>query len=336
MAKMKIGIPLLLFNLCLVLIACSDNLAEKGRQAYLSGDYNQAIELLTSIKQEESSDPQLNETIALAYMYRGKDLFDKTLNIKSYEGNYQLAKPYIPLEPSEDFKIEYTQLMVAMAEAYRNVIPKNNLEKEQFYTKTLEALHKAQELDSSNVRIEEIFAQLREENFQALFQKAQNMFNRAQRSKEWDLLFTAEILLNDASELDPKNKDVLQLRRQIRQAALGVLNHRDGVSMAITQRIYDKDKLIMYLAIENYLEKAINIDIAQIELVDVSGRVYGVDQKEMRVRELFGQPSFKNTVLNSENSYAAGIVAFDIPKNRAVSSLRLKHNDQEIAVKYFH
>lgn len=332
---MKIGIPLLLFKLWFILIACSDNLAEKGKEAYHSGDYNQAIDLLTSIKQEEAIDPQLNEMIALAYMYRGKDLFDKTLNIKAYAGNYQLSKPYIPLEPSEEFKGEYTQLMVAMAEAYRKIIPKNNLEKEQFYAKTLEALHKAQELDSANVRMQDIFAQLREENFQTLFQKAQSMYNRAQRTKDWDLLFTAEILLNDAGELDPKNKEVLKLRRQIRQAALGVLNYRDGISMAITQRLYDKDKLVMYLAIENYLDKSITIDIAQIELVDVSGRVYGVDQKEMRVRELFGQPSLKNTVLNSENAYTAGVVAFDIPKNRGVSLLRLKQNNQEIAVKYF-
>jgi hypothetical protein len=332
---MKIGIPLLLFKLWFILIACSDNLAEKGKEAYHSGDYNQAIDLLTSIKQEEAIDPQLNEMIALAYMYRGKDLFDKTLNIKAYAGNYQLSKPYIPLEPSEEFKVEYTQLMVAMAEAYRKIIPKNNLEKEQFYAKTLEALHKAQELDSANVRMQDIFAQLREENFQTLFQKAQSMYNRAQRTKDWDLLFTAEILLNDAGELDPKNKEVLKLRRQIRQAALGVLNYRDGISMAITQRLYDKDKLVMYLAIENYLDKSITIDIAQIELVDVSGRVYGVDQKEMRVRELFGQPSLKNTVLNSENAYTAGVVAFDIPKNRGVSLLRLKQNNQEIAVKYF-
>lgn len=332
---MKIATPLLMLGLILILIGCRENFAEKGKQAYLNGNYNQAIELLTSIEQEQPLNPQINEMIALAYMYRGKELFDKTLNIKAYDGNYQLSKPYIPLEPSEEFKKEYTQLMIAMAEAYRKIKPKNTAEKEQFYSKTIEALHKAQELDSTNIKIQEIFGELRDENFQTLFQNAQNMYSRAQQTKDWDLLFTAENLLNDATELDPNNKEVLRLRRQIRQAALGVLNHRDGVSMAVTQRLYDKDKLIMYLAIENYLDKAINIDIKQIELVDVAGNVYEVDEKELRVRELFGQTILKNTVLSPENAYTAGIVAFNIPKNRAVSLLRLKQHDQDIAVKYF-
>lgn len=328
--------PLILIISVLMLQFCSNNVIVEGEEAYLTKNYNEAIKILTSPQVDEHiRTDHVNEIIVLSYMYRGKSLYKKTKNVKSFSGNYKSSLKYLPEVASEDFKIEYSTLLTELAKAYAVAKAENKLEQEKFNKNSIKIVNMAIANDSLNAVAHELHDELKERNFNKLFKKAKNYYEKARKFDDVDMYFSAKAFLYDAAQYDPKNPEVLSLRRKIRRSTLGILNFNDGVSLAVTDKLYEKGKLVMILAVKNYKNKSVMVKPDKIEIYDLRGKSYSPDSEEMRVRELFGQKCFKSKKLDQNNPYTEGIVAFDVPKNLALSHIVLRNNGDEISRKYF-
>ncbi|MEJ2053285.1 MAG: hypothetical protein P8X42_05140 [Calditrichaceae bacterium] len=333
---MKRLVPLLLTLLGLLLQYCGQDILEQGKQAFAEKRYNEAVNLLTSpqIKPGQRTN-KLDEITVLAYMYRGKELYNKTRNIKSFSGNYKSAETFLPDTTTPDFNARYSQLLTSLAEGYSNAKAENELEQDMFNKKSIEIVNLAIKYDSSNTSAHELHIQLKDRNFINLLKKANSYYSKAKKLDDADLYFAAEAFLNDAMDYDPDNEEVKILRRKIRKSTLGILNYNDGISLAVTDQLYDKGKLVMLLAVKNYENKSVQITPQKIELTDIKGNKYSPDTEEMKVREIFGQKCIKSTKLDRNNPYTEGIIAFDVPKDIIISYIALEDNNKEITRKYF-
>jgi len=333
---MKINRPLLLTLTVFTLQNCSENIIEKGKKAFIEKNYNEAINLLTSPEIElQKRTKYVNEITVLAFMYRGQELYNKTKNIKSFTGNYQSGKKYLPDSTTNQFDQEYSKLLTSLAEAYSKTKAENDIEQDKFNKNSIEIVNLAIHYDSLNTSAHELHDELKNRNFLDLLNKAKSYYSKAQKLNDPDLYFAAESFLNDASEYDPDHEEVRSLRRKIKKSTLGILNFNDGVALAVTDQLYDKEKLVMLLAVKNYKNKSVSVSPEKIELADIKGNTYEPDTEEMKVRELFGQKIIKSKNLNNSDPYTEGIIAFDVPKNIIISYIALKENGKEISRKYF-
>ena len=333
---MKYYQPLVLILSFIILQFCSDDIAEQGKQAFLEKNYSDSIKLLTTPELDrQGRDNNINEILVLSYMYRGQELYEKTKNVKSFSGNYRSSSKYLPDSVSSDFRIQYSTLLANLAEAYANTRAENDFEQEKFDNSSIEIVNLAIKYDSTNNVAHDLHNNLKERNFKSLLKKANTLYAKAKKIDDADLYFAAEACLNDAANYDLNNPDVINLRRQIRRSTLGILNYSDGVSLAVTDRIYDKGKLVMLLSVKNYKNKPVSVSPDKIELIDVRGNSYPVDKEEMRVRSIFGQKILEPKKLDANNPYTNGIIAFDIPKSMPISYIVLKDNGDEITRKYF-
>ncbi len=242
---------------------CSKDIAEQGKKAFVEKNYSDAIKLLTSPELDRQGRAnQINEIIVLSYMYRGQELYEKTKNIKSFSGNYKSGTKYFPDSVSNDFKKQYSILLTELADAYANAKAENEFEQEKFNKSCIETINLAIQYDSTNTHAHDLHEMLKDQNFKSLLRKANTLYTKAKKLDDADLYFTAGAYLNDAADYDPNNPDVKNLRRQIRRSTLGILNYSDGVSIAITDRLYDKGKLVMLLSI-----KITKINLYQYHLI---------------------------------------------------------------------
>ena len=332
---MRVLNSLLILFTTIIFYNCGSNIAEKGRQAYNDGDYNQAIQLLTAAKNEKNLDNDVDEMIVLSYMYRGKELYDKTQNLKSFSGNYISALKHLPKSPTADFRSKYNDLLIELARAYKDTKPKTESEHEENFRKSINIIDQVLKEDSTKAEAKTLFSEIEVLIFKKYLDKANTLYTKAKKTDDWDLFFNAESYLQDAEKLNPNSNDVKALRQKIRRETLGVLNYRDGVSLAVTERMYEKGKMIMFLVVKNYKNKPLQFDPTEIELVDLKGNVYNIDKEEMRVRELFGQIPIKAKTLNGNEPLTEGLIAFDAPKDLAISYLALNVNGEQITRKYF-
>ena len=321
---------------CVLAQFCSNDIAEQGKEAFLQKNYNDAIKFLTSPEiEEEGSTNQINEIIVLSYMYRGQELYEKTKNVKSFSGNYNSCLKYLPDSVSNDFKVQYSMLLANLAEAYAKAKADNDFEQDKFNKSSIAIVNLAINYDSTNIIAHELHEKFKEQNFKALLKKANLLYTKAKKLDDADLYFAAEACINDAAEYDPNNTDVKNLRKQIRRSTLGILNYSDGVALAITDRIYDKGKMVMLLSVKNYKCNPVTITPDKIQLVDFNGKGYPVDKEEMKVRKIFGQNIFESKKLDANNPYANGIITFDLDKTTPISYIVVKDNGDEITRKYF-
>lgn len=315
---------------------CSEDITENGKKAFLEKNYNDAIKLLTSPElDKQGRTNQINEIIVLSYLYRGQELYEKTKNIKSFSGNYKSSIKYLPDSVSDDFKLKYSTLLTNLAEAYANAKAENEFEQEKFDKSSIETINLAIQYDSTNSIAHDLHEKLKAQNFKSLLKKVNALYSKAKKLDDADLYFAAGACLNDAADYDPNNPEVQNLRRQIRRSTLGILNYSDGVSLAVTDRLYDKGKLVMLLSVKNYKNNPVSVTPDKIELVDIKGKKYPVDKKEMHVRSIFGQKILGTKKLDTNDPYVNGIIAFDISKNVPISHIVLKDNGNEITRKYF-
>ncbi|MEJ2544353.1 MAG: hypothetical protein P8Y99_09830 [Calditrichaceae bacterium] len=130
---MKSYQPHIFVVLFILLQFCGENPVEKGKKAFLEKNYNESIKLLTSSDiAKQSRTDQINEVIVLSYMYRGKELYEKTKNVKSFSGNYKSSLKYLPDSVSSNFKTEYSILLGDLSEAYAKAKAENEFEQDKF------------------------------------------------------------------------------------------------------------------------------------------------------------------------------------------------------------
>jgi hypothetical protein len=316
-------------------IYCSADLLEEGKKAYSSGDYTQAINLLTKAQKENPIDHSFDDIICLAYLYRGKELYQTTKNLKVFNGNFDKANKYIPINPTNEFNVKYASMLISLAKAYYTAKPKDEEEKEYNYENTLGRIKQAMAIDSTNSAADSMLAQLKVDTFQNLVDKGEGLYNKAGRAGKADLYFMADYYLKEALVFEPDNKKINNLLAKIVQKTLPILNYRDDVSLAVGGFNRERKAIIMTLSIKNYKAESILLKLTNFKLVDTEGNTYDVNEDEMKKKELFGETCIKNTVLNQDNPAAEGIIAFTAPKDVKMAYVNYQLSNNKFARKYF-
>jgi hypothetical protein len=316
-------------------IFCGANLVEEGEKAYSAGDYTQAINLLTEAHKEDPINRSYYDLIFLSYLYRGEELYNKTRNVDAFDGNFEKATKYLPANPTVEFNKKYAQMLVSMARAYYSAKPKNDDEKDFYYENALQRVKQAKAIDSTNTSADSLLAQLKVDYFQNLVDKGEGLYKKAGRTGNADLYFMAEHYLKEAKDFEPDNKKINNLLNKIIQKTLPVLNYREDVSLAVAGFSRERKAIIMTLSIKNYTSEAIPLYLANFNLVDKQGNKYGVNEDEMKKRELFGETCIKNTVLNQNNPSASGIIAFNAPKDANLAYVNYFLGNDKTAKKVF-
>jgi tetratricopeptide (TPR) repeat protein len=325
----------ILLILTLSSIFCGSDLVEEGKKAFLKGDYTQAINFLSEAQKEDSSNHTYNDLICLAYLYRGEELYDKTRNVKAFDGNFSEAQKYLPHQPSTEFNKKFGKMLLSLATAYHTTKPRNEEEKEFYFENAVKRVKQALAIDSTNQDAHHMLALLKKDHFQNLVNKGENYINKAERTGNADLYFTAEYYLKEALEFEPDNKQINTLLKKIIQKTLPVLNYREGVSLAVAGLSRERKAIIMSISIKNYTPDPLSLSLDNFKLVDNNGNKFDVIEDEMKKRELFGEACIKNMVLNENNPSAEGIIAFDAPTDVNLAYINYKIDSNKFARKYF-
>lgn len=325
----------LLVVLYIFLLQCSKDYFKEGKEAFSSGDYDVAIDLFSKVGKQKDQIPEYYETVSLAYMYRGEQLYKRSKNVKSLAGNISKAEKFLPEDPSSDFKEKYSDILYALADAYFTAKPKNSKEKELNFNKAFDALEAALTQDSINTAAMDLFNKLEQSHFQVMLDKADQLYRDGDRLDNVDLFFSADYYIKRAARYHPDHKEVRSLQSKIRRKMLPVLNYRDGVSLAVTNYMKERNHFTLNVAVENYLKKPVSIKRANFVVYDYNGRSYRLDEKEMKLKEFLGQKCLKDIRLDYSKPYTDGVVVFSVPKKVRISHLSYESGDKEISRKYF-
>jgi len=325
----------LLLGFSCLLLQCGTDYYAEGEKAFQNQDYTNAIKNYEQALPEAENPQVINEKLALSYFYRGRDLFQKTRNIKAFTGNFEEAEQYIPHHPSEPFKKEYSRILFELGRAYAESKPRSDAEKDEYYNNSLSMLDEALYVDSTNTKADSLIEKIHFDNFQGLLDKANKFYERASRTGQVDLFLSSEYYLKIAAEYKHDDPGVISLFRKIKKKTLPVLNYRDGVSLAITAYSAEKDGMAMIMTIKNYLSKPVELNLNNFTMVAKDGNRYGVDHEALRVRKLFGENVLENTTLNSDQPLTEGIIVFAAPPESGVAYIIYQVDRRRQSRKYF-
>jgi len=321
--------------LCLMLTHCGNDAWQNSKTAFAAGDYNETLKLLGNVKGDVAYSNEYYELVSLAYMNRGKQIFDKTKNIEAFKGNYRQSQKVLPKELSQDFRSKFSMLILDLAEGCLCCQSDEFIQRKNAFDFTIQILKTANEYDSTNTEIQILFGEANRKYFQDLIAQANQLYKDAQKKGNPSLYISARDYLELASKIYDENQEIKSLKTKIRKNLLPVLDKTDGLALAITDKISEKGFYKIMLAIENFLKEPALIDPANLQLVDRNGKSYQIDIKEMELYEVMGRRNLKKTKLDRSNPYTDGIVIFSVPEKVQIDYLSYIYNQEELTRKYF-
>jgi len=320
--------------LAVLIWQCGSDPREEAENAFRDGDYSKAIRLFTALKKEQPMySKAIDEKIALSYMLRGKELYEKTRNVQSFSGNIEKAVELIPGSPSDEFNRLYANVLVALADAYMNAVPANDIEKEAFLNEALADIQKAQAVDPENASADSLMQKFRRDHFEDMKKKAYDSYQKAQKMRDLDYYFISEYYVKKASDFDPNDQELLSLLNKIRQKTISVLNYRDQVSLAIADKRQQKHQLIFDVTIKNYLPTPVNLNVDRFRLVGADGTEYPLDKDMMNI--FLKGKSLENQELNDAKPMVDGLLVFKVPPNTRLAFLEYRYDNKNSSRKYF-
>ena len=334
MKTIKILLSLaILFALSLMTMQCGSDPAVEGEKAFESANYNLAIKHFLEARKSNPAEKQtFEEKIALSYMLRGKSLYERSQNVKSFSGNFEKSLEYIPENPSDYFKKEYSNILFALGSGYLQTKPENEIQKEEYLNKAIQYLEDALYNDENNTSADSLLERIKADNFQKMLNKGNDFYSKAQKTKNGDHYITAEYYFQRASYFDIHNDEAKKMLAKTRAKTLSVLNNREDFAMAIADMNRQSNSLILDLTIKNYATSPVDIDINKFELVDLDGKTYPPDKKMMESK--FKGKIMKNQKL-AELKFADGIIVFSIPSKVKIDYLGYRLYEDETVKKYF-
>ena len=312
---------------------CGSDPAVEGEKAYESANYNLAIKHFLEARKSNPAEAQTyEEKIALSYMFRGKSLYEKSKNVKSFSGNFEKSLEYIPDDPSEFFKKEYSKILFALGNGYLQTRPENEIQKEEYLNKSIQYLEDALYNDENNSSADSLLEKIKLDNFQKMLNKGNDFYTKAGKTKNGDHYITAEYYFQRAFYFDIYNDEAKKMLSKTRKKTLSVLNNREDFAIAVADMNRQSKSLILDLTIKNYATSAVSIDIKNFEIVDLDGKSYPLDKNMMDTK--FKGKALKNQKL-AELKFADGILVFSISSKVKIDYLGYNLNEDETVKKYF-
>ncbi len=316
----------------ILLYACGGSEMEQGDKSYAGGNYTMAINHYLKFKKEHANDSLINKKLALAYFQKGKELYGKTKNIKSFSGNFSKAERYVD-SPQDDpgFNKTYSGLLYDLAMAYHNSRPENEVQKEQFFTNTLDYLNLALEFDGNNTQAEEALQKIYDENFEAMFNKGLDLYKRAGREKNNDLYVSAEYYLTRADHFNPGDPKTEEYLSKVRRKTLSILRNSGPVSFCVVGYKKEKGYFLADITASNFTRQTLEIDpqLFQLELDD--GSLINVDGK--KTADYDNALTEKTTI--EPRKLLDGVLAFKLPPKTKVLTMIYTNSDGQEVRKYF-
>ncbi len=177
----KLFYVIIILSFALLNLYCGSDPVAEANKAFESGNYAQALKLFLEAKAKNPQDQSITEKIALIYMHRGQELYQKSNNIKSFSGNYDKALTYIPENPNEEFKKPYSKLLLALARGYLNSKPQNDIEKDDFLNKAIAYMEDAIYNDQNNTSAESLLTVVKTQNFQQMLDKGKEIYAQGKK-----------------------------------------------------------------------------------------------------------------------------------------------------------
>lgn len=324
---------IILCGLSFMTIHCGSDPAVEGEKAFESANYNLAISNFLEARKSNPAEKQTyEEKIALSYMLKGKTLYERSRNVKSFSGNFEKSLEYIPDNPSDYFKKEYSKILFALGHGYQKARPENEIQKEEYLNKSIQYLEDAMYNDENNTSADSLLEKIKADNFQKMLNKGNDFYTKAGKTKNGDHYITAEYYFQRASYFDIHNNEAKKMLSKTRNKTLSVLNNREDFAMAVADMNRQSKALILDLTIKNYATSPVAIDIKNFELVDLDGKTYPLNKNMMDTK--FKGKRMKNQEL-AELKFADGIIVFSIPSKVKIEYLGYRLNEDETVKKYF-
>ncbi len=326
----KLFYVVIVFSFALLNLYCGSDPVAEANKAFESGNYAQALKLFLEARAKNPQDQSVNEKIALGYMHRGQELYQKSNNIKSFSGNYDKALTYIPENPGEDFKKSYSKLLLTLARGYMNSKPQNDIEKEDFLNKAIAYMEDAIYNDQNNTSAESLLTVVKTENFQKMLDKGKELYTQGKKQNNMDLCFNAEYYFRKANEFDIYNEEAKKLLAQVRKETLAVPNIKDDLALAIVEYKPLEGDWVVDVTLRNHLADPVPVELNNFILTDTEGNTYSPDRAFMDAK--FAANKFKGG--NIRPGDTSGILAFKVPSGKKVEYLGFKMADGKTTKKY--
>ncbi|HHM01874.1 MAG TPA: DUF4352 domain-containing protein [Caldithrix abyssi] len=316
----------------ILLYACGGSEMEQGDKSYAEANYTLAINHYLKFKKDHPDDPKIKSKLALAYFQKGKELYTKTKNIKSFAGNYAKAESYVE-SPGEDpnFNKAFSSLLYELAIAYQNARPENEVQKEQYFNNTLDYLNLALEFDGDNEQAETALQKIYDENFEAMFNKGVDFYKRARREKNNDLYLSAEYYLSRADHFNPGDPKTEEYLSKVRKQTLSILKNSGPVSFCVVGYKKDKGYFLTDITASNFTSATMEIDPNNFQLELDDGSLINMDGKKTAD---FDKALTTKTALEPRK-LLDGVLAFKVPAKTKVLAMIYTNEDGREVRKYF-
>ena len=321
---------LILFSLSLF-VSCAGDPQGEGDEAYAQGKFSQALNFYLQAKKNQPDNPKINEKIALTYMQRGLQFYQKRKNLESFIRNFDMGEERIPREASDTFNKAYSKLLYELAMAYHNTPPANEIQKEQYFTKTLENLDDALLYDEGNDKAEKALQEIRSANFQKTFDKGVGFFKQAKKERNPDLYMAAERYLKRAVSFSPENSDAQKYLSRTRKKTLAIVNMEEVLPIAVADYKYSRKYFLVAFSAINNSTDPFNFTPQQVKLVDAEDNVYSVDTEHTSKFD----DGLDKTIVIQPRKQLDGTLAFAVAKKVKISQIKYVFEDGREVIKYF-
>lgn len=312
---------------------CGGDPIAEGDQAYADGNFNGALKSYFEAKKAQPENTIIQEKIALAYTRRGLSLFEKTKNINTFIGNHEKALKYVPeTESSAEFKTEYSQLLLKLAQAYNSTKAENPIQEEQYFTKTIDYLNEALLLDDQNTVADSMLSALREANFQKMFDKGETFFTQAQKEKtNSELFLSAEFYINRAVSFNPMDEKAQKYLKRVREKTIKIIDLKKDIPLAIANMKRTSTHTLLDITAFNNIGETIQFDPANLKIIDLDNNEYSIDTKETDKYDR----ALSAPVDMEPRKQVDGNVAFNVGKSKQLLCLQYELEDGTLSKKYF-
>jgi len=315
-----------------LLIRCSGNPEAEGDTSFANGKYTQALSYYMEVKKNNSNNPRLDEKIALSYLHKGQDLYKRRHNLQAFSGNFEKGQDFIPEETSESFNKSYSVLLEQFAQAYYQAKPANEIQKEQYFSKTLELLDLAITFDPDNAQAEKTLQEIKNNNFEQTYEKGKHFYSQAKKEKNPDLYITAEHYLERAVDFAPENTKAQKLLRSVRKKTIAILDMDSDFPIAIPDKKYANGYWMLAFTAMNNSGASLTFDPEKLIVMGANDHAYSF---EAEYTAKFDDGLAKAVTL-AQRKQIDGTLAFKMKKSVKIRLLKYQLDKNHAVKKYFY
>jgi hypothetical protein len=314
-------------------MGCGGNPEAEADALYKEGKYRQAISRYLAVKKSGKESPLLAEKIGLSYFHKGRNLYKKTKNVKSFSANFVKSQEYIDTDNLSDAaKKEYSFLLYELAKAYHTTQPSNEIQEKQYFDYTLNYMDEALFYDFENTEAENLLMQIKADNFQKMFDKGKQFYDKAQKEKNHsDLFLTAEYYLNKAVSFNPEADKAKKYLSKTRKRTLSIPDFDWLFPFAIGNKQYSGKSLFIAFTGFNNANDFYEFDPKKLVLIDLDENEYKIDLEKTGK---FANGLTQKIRLKSGQRFD-GDIAFNISKKVKIKGLAYHYSNNKTLLKYF-